>query len=218
MLFLLIGVNCLDYFTYSETELLWLKSRDERLARLIDKIPMPVREVNPDPFSALVYSIIGQQISDAAARSVSVRLADFLGEMTPDIVLSKTDEELIACGLGKKKTSFIKGIARAAKTGEIDRNRVDLLSDANVIKILTTLSGVGEWTAQMFLIFCLRRMDVLSFKDFGIRRGIMNLYGLSEVTSVKFDELRSTYSPFCTVASFYLWKAAKLATNRITTV
>lgn len=218
MLFLFIGVNSLDYFTYSETELLWLKSRDEHLARLIDKIPLSVREVNPDPFSALVDSIISQQISGAAARSVSERLADFLGEVTPDTVLSKTDEELTSCGLGRKKASYIKGIARAAAAGEIDRNRLHCLSDAEVVKTLTALSGVGEWTAQMFLIFCLRRPDVLSYKDFGIRRGIMKLYGISEVTPAKFKELRSRYSPFCTVASFYLWEAAKLATNIITTV
>ncbi|MCX7615212.1 MAG: DNA-3-methyladenine glycosylase [Clostridiales bacterium] len=207
----------MEYFAYSDTDLIKLKEKDSKLGKLIDKIPKPEREINADPFRSLVNSIISQQISGAAAASISDRLsATCFPMLSPEMILGKSDEEIISCGLGKKKTAYIKSIACAAKSGEIEINRLKLLSDEEIIKTLTKLPGVGEWTAQMFLIFCLNRQNVLSYKDFGIRRGIMKLYGLTELTKEYFEEIRTRYSPYCTLASFYLWEIAKLDVNIIT--
>lgn len=196
----------MEYFAYGETELLSLKKRDEKLGKLIDTLyPPPKRQINPDPFSALVDSIISQQVSGSAAKRIYERLISLLGEITPKAVSERTADELKSCGMSGRKALYIKDIAANADS-VLDKARFKNMGDKEIIDSLTGLQGIGVWTAEMFLIFCLQRPDVLSYRDFGIRRGIMRLYGLSELTSVQFEEIRERYSPYGTVASFYLWE------------
>ena len=108
-----------------------------------------------------------------------------------------------------KKATYIKGIADSALTKEIDFEKLHLLSDDEVTQKLTQLKGVGEWTCEMILIHSLQRSDVLSYKDLAIRRGIMKLYDLEELSKEKFETYRKNYSPYNTVASLYLWELSK---------
>lgn len=196
------------YFEYGEKETGYLKSRDKKLGEAIDRIGFVKREIIPEPFCALIYSIVGQQVSGKAADTVFSRLTAKAGGITPEKLVKLEPAEIQNCGMSARKAGYIRGITEAALTGAVDFDNLHKKSDNEIINILTRLNGVGVWTAEMLLIFSLGRPDVLSFNDFGIRKGIMKLYGINELTREKFSEYRSIYSPYCTTASIYLWEIA----------
>lgn len=195
-----------NYFKYGEKEINYLKKADKKLGAEIDRIGMIKREVDPDVFSALITSVIGQQISTKAAATVTSRLMKLAKALTPENIANIEADTIQKCGMSLRKADYIKGIAQAAITEEIDFENLHKLSDEEIIKELTTLKGVGEWTGEMLLIHSLQRPNVLSYKDLGIRRGIMRLYGLEELLKKDFEVYREKYSPYGTVASMYLWE------------
>lgn len=196
----------MNYFKYGEDALKHLKERDEKLGKEIEKIGMIEREIDSDLFSGLISSVISQQISTKAATTVRDRLIELAGELTPENIEKIETEKIQKCGMTLRKASYIKGIAEAAITKEIDFENLHKLSDREVIEELTKLKGIGEWTAEMILIHSLQRQDILSYKDLGIRRGIMRLYGLKDLSKKEFEVYRELYSPYGTVASLYLWE------------
>lgn len=137
------------------------------------------------------------------------RLVARAGEIAPERLAELDISEIKACGMSLRKAEYIRKIAEAAVNGTVDFGGLKAKPDREVIDILTTLPGVGIWTAEMLLIFSLARPNVLSFSDFGIRKGLMKLHGIDRLTKEKFDEYRSLYSPYCTTASIYLWEIAK---------
>lgn len=195
-------------FEYGERELNHLQRRDKILGGTILKIGMINRDVMPDLFTALVKSIVGQQISSAAAKTVWVRLLTGMGELTPASVYDTPLDTLRQYGMSARKADYIKGIAAAVLRDELDLSRLHLLPDQEVIEHLTELKGIGVWTAEMLLIFGLQRPDVVSWGDQGIRRGMMKLYGLDNLEREQFEVYRERYSPYGTVASLYLWELA----------
>lgn len=196
----------MTYYKYTKKETDYLKSKDPTLGKEIDDIGMVERKVNRDTFSALISSIISQQISTKSAFTVKGRLLDLVGSITPENIDSLEIEGIQKCGMSTRKAGYIKGIAKSAISGEIDFKNLHNLEDKEVIKELVKLKGVGEWTAEMLLIHSLERPDILSFKDLGIRRGIMRLYDLDDLTKEEFKIYKDRYSPYGTVASLYLWK------------
>lgn len=192
-------------FEYGQKEIDYLKSKDKKLGEAIDKIGIIKREVTPDTFTALISSVVGQQISSKAAKTVWSRLNELLGDITPENIVGADILKIQACGMSQRKAGYIKGIAEAAITGEVDFNKLHSLSDEEIIKMLSSLHGVGEWTAEMLLIFSLNRPNVVSYKDLAIRRGMMNLYGHKELSKERFERYRKRYSPYGSVASLYLW-------------
>lgn len=200
----------MEFFDYGQREVEYLKKKDKKLGAAIDKIGLIQREITPDPFTALISSVVSQQISKKAAETVWNRFHNLLGRVTPESI-AKTDlSEIQLCGMSVKKAGYIKGIADAAVSGEVDFNTIHTLNDEEIIKKLSSLHGVGVWTAEMLLIFSLSRPDVLSFKDLAVCRGMMNLYGLKELPKEKFELYRKRYSPYGTVASLYLWALSVL--------
>jgi len=196
----------MPFFRYGQTETDHLKRRDKKLGAAIERIGHIERQVTPDPFQALLKSIVAQQISSKAAGTVWTRLRDFLGEVTPESVAASEAQALQRCGMSMRKASHIHGIGLAAVRGEVDFPALGALDDAEVVARLTTLPGVGVWTAEMLLIHCFERPDVVSWGDLAIRRGMMRLYGLDALTKPGFDKLRVRYSPYGSVASLYLWR------------
>lgn len=196
----------MNYFLYGDKEIEYLKKKDKKLGAAIDRIGMIEREVNPDPFSSIITSVVGQQISNKAAATVNSRLLEVLGEITPENIYRAEIDDIQKCGMSIRKTTYIKGIAEAAIAKTVDFDNLHTLSDEELIKSLTSLYGVGIWTAEMLMIFSLGRMNVVSFKDLAIRRGMMNLYGLKELTKENFEKYRKRYSPYGSVASLYLWE------------
>ena len=194
------------FFTYGQAEIEYLKRKDKKLGAAIDRIGMIEREVNPDIFSALIRSIISQQISTKAAQTVCQRMKTLLGgEITPQGIAAAGTEAIKGCGMSTRKAGYIMGIAEAALTGSIDFAALHTLPDAQIISKLTSLSGVGIWTVEMLLIFSLCRPDVVSYGDLAIRRGMMNLYGLQELPKEQFKKYSKRYSPYGSIASLYLW-------------
>lgn len=195
-------------FEYGQTELTHLKKRDKKLAAAIEEIGLIRREITPDPFNALISSIISQQIAKKAAETVRNRLLALLGSITPENIVQTRLPEIQACGMSLKKAGYIRGIADASLSGTVNFKEFHTLTDEEIIKKLSSLSGVGVWTAEMLLIFSLCRPDVVSYGDLAIRRGMMNLYGLKELPKDKFMRYQKRYSPYGSVASLYLWELA----------
>jgi len=194
-----------NYLSYGEKELSYLKKRDKKLGLAIDKIGMIRREARPDHFEALVMSIVSQQISRKAADSIWDRLNNKFSIMSASVIVNADLNDLHKCGISLRKAGYFKGLAEAVMSGDVDFGEFDSMSDDEIIKKLSSLRGIGVWTAEMFLIFSMCRMDVVSWGDLAIRRGMMDLYGLKELTKEQFKKYRKRYSPYGSIASLYIW-------------
>lgn len=195
----------MPFFKYGPTELEYLRKKDKKLGVVIDRIGVIEREVIPDLFIALIFSIVSQQISAKAASTVCSRLENRFTVINPETISAATVEEIQQCGLSFRKSAYIKGIGVAVHEKRLDLSELAGLSDDEVIRHLSSLNGVGRWTAEMLLIFSMERMDVVSFDDLAIQRGMKITYGLKELNRELFEKYRRKYSPFGSVASLYLW-------------
>lgn len=195
-----------QYFKYGEKEMDYLKSKDEILGKSIDKIGLIKRKIIKNPFEALISSIVSQQISNKAAETVWFKFCNLIGEITAGNIINTDNESIKKCGMSNRKVEYIKGIADVALTKTVDFDNLNLLTDEEIIKQLTTIRGVGTWTAQMILIFSLNRVNIISYDDLGIRRGIINLYGLEDISRIEFNKYKKKYDPYASVASLYLWE------------
>lgn len=196
----------METFKYGDVELEYLKKRDKKLALLIEQIGMIERKVTPDLFTALISSVVSQQISTKAAATVWNRMNQRFGEITPQVIANSTVEEIQQCGLSTRKANYIKGIGDAVINEELQLADFPNLTDQEVIEQLSSLHGIGVWTAEMLLIFSMQRSDIVSWGDLGIRRGIMRLYGLEDLTKEQFNKYKKRYSPYGSVASLYIWE------------
>lgn len=203
------------YFTYTDEELLTLKVKDKKLALLIEQCGKISREVEPDPFIALISSIIGQQVSNKAAFTIFSRLKNSVNnqELSYSNVLSLSLEQIKACGMSMKKAENIFLIAQAFAEKKLIPSHWNVMEDKEIIKDLVKLNGIGQWSAEMFLLFCLQRKNILSFGDFGIKKGLCLLYGLEQISKKDFMYYQEKFSPYGSIASFYLWE---LANGKIT--
>ncbi|CFQ93771.1 MULTISPECIES: DNA-3-methyladenine glycosylase family protein [Yersinia] len=193
------------FYSYGETEINHLKRRDKKMAAAIDRLGMLARPLSPDLFAALIRNIVDQQISVKAALTVNARLVALLGIVTPMTVAAASAEAIQGCGMTMRKAGYIKGAAEAALNGSLDLSAIAQLPDNDVIAQLSSLNGVGVWTAEMLLISSLCRPDVLSWGDLAIRRGMMNLYRHKTLPRERFERYRRRYAPYGTTASLYLW-------------
>ena len=196
------------YYSYSDIETEYLKRKDKRLGEAIDIIGHIYREVDDDLFSSIVHSIVGQQISSAAQKTVWVRLAGKLGAITTESVCAVSREEIQSCGITFKKADYIKDFAEKVQCGEFDIDALRSMTDEEVISKLSSLKGIGVWTAEMLMIFCLQHPDVVSYGDLAIHRGMRLLYHHRKIDRKQFEKYTRRYSPYGTVASLYLWAIA----------
>ena len=193
------------YFEYGEEATDYLKARDAKLAAAIDAVGHVYRPMEEDGlFAGVVHHIVGQQISSAAQATVWARMRESLGAVTPAAVNASSIDELQACGTSFRKAGYIKGFAAKVESGEFDIDAVEHMSDAEAIAALSSLDGVGTWTAEMLLLFNLGRTDILSFGDLAIHRGMRMVYHHRKVTRAMFEEYRCRYSPYGSVAGLYL--------------
>ena len=160
-------------------------------------------------FAMLVRSIISQQISMAAARTIRERLETLVGDegLQPAAIASLSPTQLRSVGLSKQKAAYISDLAHKVADGAVPLSRLGRMSDEAVIESLTTINGIGRWTAQMFLIFSLGRPDVFPVDDLGVRVALAQLYSLGEKPSrEELAEIGRRWSPFATVGSWYCWR------------
>jgi DNA-3-methyladenine glycosylase II len=178
------------------------------LGRAIDRIGTVRREVNPDLFSALVNSIVGQQISTKAHITIWNRMQAEFGAISPEALAVSTEERLQSCGITFKKAGYIRNIAEKVMDGGLDIAALGGMPDEGVCAALTKLNGIGVWTAEMLMLFSMRRANILSFGDLAIHRGLRMLYRHRTIPRPLFEKYRKRYSPYCSVASLYLWAIA----------
>ena len=184
-----------------------LHQMDGRLEHIVRSDINVSFEMQSDYFRSLVNAVVYQQLSTRSADSIWKKFNSLVEDLTPENVLSKTDEQLKGAGLSSAKVKYVKAISTAfLENGEVYSN-LSNMPDEEVMNHLIKIKGVGEWTAQMFLIFTLGRLDVFPVKDLGIRKAIMQMLGKDNLTTEDYESLRLKWSPLCSVVSLYLWKS-----------
>jgi 3-methyladenine DNA glycosylase/8-oxoguanine DNA glycosylase len=186
-----------------------LKAADPVLRRLIEQVgPYGIEFLDPG-FEALAKSIVLQQLSGKVASVIFSRLvAASGGALTPQAVLKMRTPRLRSTGLSQRKIEYIRDVARRIVKGQLDLAALTGRRDAEVLAELTAIRGIGPWTVHMFLIFALRRLDVMPSGDLGIRAAVRKVYGLEELpTPAEVDQMSLRWRPYCTVASWYLWRS-----------
>ncbi|HCU07501.1 MAG TPA: DNA-3-methyladenine glycosylase 2 family protein [Clostridiales bacterium] len=196
------------YFQYDQNDIDYLKKKDAKLAIAIDRIGPIQRPVQDDLYASLVNSIVGQQISTAAHRTIWTRMTDHYGTLTPEKICSTALEDLQRFGISFRKASYILENSNKICSGEFDLEGLTEKSDEEVIQALSSLKGIGVWTAEMLMLFCMQRPDIVSYGDLAILRGMRMLYRHRTMDRKRFDKYRRRYSPKGSVASLYLWAIA----------
>ncbi len=193
------------YFIYGDEEIEYLKSKDKILGGVIEKIGHIERVTDTDLFSSVVHHIIGQQISTKAQETIWQRLKDELGEVNAENIYKTDISRLQSLGMSFRKAEYIKDFADKVHSGNFNLQDISEMSDEEAIKALASLKGIGVWTAEMILLFCLQRPDIFSFDDLAIQRGLRMVYHHRKIDRKLFEKYRRRFSPYCSVASLYLW-------------
>lgn len=195
-------------FPYGEKELAYLRKKDKKLSAVIDRVGHIERAVDDDLFSAVVHHIVGQQISTKAQATVWARVQSALGTVDAEHVLGYGEANLQSLGISFRKAEYITDFAEKVHTGAFDLDAVAHMPDAEAIRALSGLKGIGVWTAEMILLFCLQRPDILSYDDLAILRGLRMVYHHRSIDRKLFEKYRRRFSPYGSVASLYLWAVA----------
>ncbi len=184
--------------------------RDRVMAKLMKRLgPVRLPRTTKDHFAALAESILYQQLAGPAAAAIHRRfVALFNGDLSPEAVLALPSRKLRAAGLSGSKVASIRDLAGKVADGTVPLDRISRLPDEEVITRLSVVRGIGRWTAEMFLIFQLRRLDVWPVGDYGVRKGYALAYGLRDLLTPK--QLKAEgerFRPYRTVAAWYCWQA-----------
>jgi len=182
---------------------------DPALGKLIERCGPIEIELQEDFFVSIASAIVGQQLSNRVAEILWIRLNELVGEtVSPESILALEEEMLRRIGISYSKIKYLKSLSTAVIEKTIELDRLHLLDDEEIVRQLTQVKGIGPWTAEMFLIFSMGRMDVFSVGDGGLQRAVKWLYNLEEIPSK--DELlqiSSQWKPYRTIAALYLWRA-----------
>ena len=198
----------MEYFQYGDIETEYLKRKDKKLAQVIDRIGHIDRPVDTDLFSSVIHHSIGQQISTKAQETLWKRMKEGLGVITAQSLLEAGRDKIQSFGTTYKKADYILDFSEKVQKGEFDIAALEHMSDKEAIEALSGLKGIGVWTAEMILLFCLQRPDILSCGDLAILRGMRMVYHHRELDRKKFEKYRRRLSPYCSVASLYFWAVA----------
>lgn len=185
---------------------------DPKLALIIKKYQPCKIAPHQDYYAELISSIVSQQLSTKAASTIWKRVLGVFEDKlpTPEQLINADTEKLRACGVSYQKVSYMKDLAQHIIDGRLDMQHITTLPNNELIEQLTAVKGIGQWSAHMFMIFSLGRLDILPIGDLGIKKGIQKIYGLSELPNanqiIKISELNN-WSPYESVASWYIWKS-----------
>jgi DNA-3-methyladenine glycosylase II len=193
-----------------------LCAADPIMRRLIRAVGPCTLRPERKRFNVLVRAIISQQVSTAAARTIRGRLEALLpnGGLKPEGVARLDESQLRSVGLSRQKASYLLDLSHKSLNGTIRLDRIGRLADEAVIEMLTQVKGIGRWTAEMFLIFSLGRLDVLPVDDLGVRTALKNLYGLDNMPDkMTCFDLATPWRPYATIGSWYCWRSLDLKRN-----
>lgn len=191
----------------------YLSSLDKNLSKFLKQFDVPVLPIEEDYFWSLTRSVIYQQISVKAAKKISDRYLKLFNKgskMSPIDVIKIDIEKIQNVGISRQKSGYIKNIANAFDEGLVNETELHKLSDKEIIDQLVKIKGVGRWTAEMFLIFTLRRPDIFPVTDLGVQKGFQIYYDLDELPSIDMmNEKSENWKPYRTIMSLYLWFAVE---------
>lgn len=193
------------YFEYGEKEISYLRGKDKKLAEVIDRVGYVKREIDTDLFSSVIHHIIGQQISTKAQATIWQRMQDALDKVNAENILLAGVTRLQSMGMTFRKAEYITDFAEKVHSGAFDLQAVGQMSDEDAIRELSALKGIGVWTAEMILLFCMQWPDIFSYDDLAIQRGLRMVYHHRNIDRKLFEKYRRRFSPYCSVASLYLW-------------
>ena len=191
-----------------------LKKSDPVLRAIIERVGPCRMEFGVPEFSSLAEAIVYQQLNGKAAVTIFNRFAALAGEpLTPEGILKLSDEQLRSAGLSKQKSAYLKDLSAKTSAGQLDFAKLPKLSDEEVIKHLTQVKGIGVWTAQMFLMFSLRRPDVLPTGDYGVQVAIKRYYKKRKLPKPDvMEKIARPWVPYRSIACWYLWRSLDIKT------
>src|SRR5713101_9678265 len=194
--------------------LLHLKKSDPVMRALIERVGPCKMQFGEPVFHSLAEAIVYQQLNGKAAVTIFKRFSALAGDpLTPAGILKLTPEQMRSVGLSKQKSSYLFDMAERAHRGELDFSRLPEMSDEAVIEHLTQVKGVGVWTAHMFLMFTLRRPNVLPTGDFGVRMAMKKYYKKRKLPKpAQMEKIAKAWEPYRSVACWYLWKSLDVKT------
>ena len=191
-----------------------LKKSDPVLRSIIERVGPCRMEFGPAEFSSLAEAIVYQQLNGKAAVTIFRRFAELAGEpITPEGILRLGDEQLRAVGLSKQKSAYLKDLAARTAAGLLDFSKLPNMSDEEVIQHLTQVKGVGVWTAHMFLIFSLRRPNVLPTGDYGVQMAVKKHYRKRKLPKpLEMEKIARAWEPYRSIACWYMWRSLDIKT------
>ena len=195
------------------TEIIDHLCADPRLEAAIREVGECDIGLDSNKYGSLVQAIITQQLSGKASGAITSRFKAMYGGVfpAPADVLSTPDGDLRASGLSRGKVAYIKGVSKLVESGSLDLDALEGMRDDDVVSRLTEVRGIGRWTAEMFLIFTLGRLDVLPVGDLGLRKGIKEAYSLRDLpTGAEARRIAERWRPYRTIATWYLWKFQRM--------
>jgi DNA-3-methyladenine glycosylase II len=193
----------------SDAALAHLRAADPVLAAVIDRVGKYAMQYHEPTFRALVRSIVFQQLHGKAARTIFDRLQNKAGgEITPESILKLRPAQMRSVGLSKQKLTYIRDLARKTRDGLVEFDKFPQMSDEQVIAELTSVKGIGQWTAHMFLMFALRRPNILPTGDYGVRSAMRKAYGIKVMPKPRtMEHIAKCWHPYCSIASWYMWRS-----------
>jgi DNA-3-methyladenine glycosylase II len=192
-----------------EAALAHLRAADPVLAEIVVRVGAYDMQYHEPTFRALVRSIVFQQLHGKAARAIFDRLQTKAGgEITPESILKLRPPQMRTLGLSKQKLTYIRDLARKTRDGVVQFDKFPQMPDEQVIAELTQVKGIGQWTAHMFLMFALRRPNILPTGDYGVRSAMRKAYGMKVMPKPRtMERLAKGWHPYCSVASWYMWRS-----------
>lgn len=185
----------------------YLQSKDDLFFKLADCYGLIEIELYNDLFSSIVFHIVGQMLSLKAAHKIYERFEKLCNySIDPKTITALDSEAIKNCGMSSKKVKWIKEFAQKCLNNEIELGILEKLEDKKAVEYLMKINGVGEWTAEMIMMFSLGRANIFSFKDIALKNGIAKAKHLKEVNNKKFEQLKRKYSPYCSYAALYFYK------------
>jgi DNA-3-methyladenine glycosylase II len=191
-----------------------LKKADPVLRAVIERVGPCRMQFSPAEFYSVAEAIVYQQLNGKAAATIYKRFTELAGEpLTPQGILKLTDEQLRSVGLSKQKSSYLKDLAVKTSSGLLNFSRLPEMSDDDVIEHLTQVKGIGVWTAHMFLMFSLRRPNVLPTGDYGVQVAVKKLYKKRKLPKPKdMEKIARAWEPYRSVACWYMWRSLDIKT------
>jgi DNA-3-methyladenine glycosylase II len=181
----------------------FLKSQDKTLTFILDTFGTPIIQKREEGFASMCHIILEQQVSIASAKACYVKLENHFGTLAPEIILNAEDSELRNCGVSRQKISYLKDLASKVISNQIDFQSFQQKTEEDIRKELITIKGVGQWSAQVYLMFCLQSSDIIPLGDIAIKNTLIELYHCQTVDEMQ--KLSDQWKPFRTYASYIIW-------------